>query len=274
MLIAVARRVSIVSILSIMGFLVLGKPVWSDGLVANVSWSISAIGCGTHPQLSNNLLAGNGAISGDVGNSCIIPKAGIDSVADAQFNAQPFDLPNPFILHTVDATANTTGPGVAAIADVSAEEEVTIDPPPNSPDTTATVQAGDAYEIFISREGLPFQTAQGLVSITFDPVFGSPLFAQQIERVNGNFSGPLLTPELTAFGCPCKFTFTVRTEAEAANGSSATVADPAPFLILPAGWTYVFSAPPAPLPEPSSLALISGVLVLLFAAAKWRHHQR
>lgn len=239
--------------------LVLSTPVWGD--IANVSWHMVATSC-PGGQTGHNLLATDGAISGEVSGRCVIPPLDIDSVSNAQFNAQPFDLPNLHILHVADATANTTGLAVVAGAVVTVTEMVTITPPPGSPNATATVQAGDAYDIFISHVG-GFVKANGEVSITLAPLFGIPLFASQTEMSNGEFSGPLLTSDLTAFGCPCEFLYTVEVTADAENGAYAAAADPAPFLKLPAGWTYSFSAPPAPVPEPSSLALLSGMLLVL-----------
>lgn len=266
-------RARITSVLSIMAFLALAIPAWADGLVAKLTVNTNALSCNGTENGDLKFSFQNSTLTGSDSNSCDIPMVGTFNVL-VTASAQPFSQPNGQF-DTVSAYANTSGPGVAGLADATSSEEVTITPPPGSLDRSATVQAGDSYSISIQGAGGSggLRAANASVGIVFDPVFGSPVSAGQAETTNGDFSGSLLTPDLTAFGCPCSFLFTLDASASAGNGAFSQANDPGPFLLLPSGWTYTFSAPPAPVPEPGTLALFGSGLVSLVARRRWRLRQ-
>jgi len=219
------------------------------GESANVEWSLSAFGCNGASTKSSPLIQTGVSVAGDVSTECVEPPS-IATMASAHFFVTTFSQPlGPPVLQ---ASADTTGPGVAALADASVTERVTVSPPAGSANPFTTFQAGDTYSIQILGATPPWKWPSANLS-SRSPPRGSDL--------------------LEASGCPCTYLFTVQAHASVSNGGLAFVEDPGPFLVLPEGWTYSFSTPPAPTPEPGSLLLLGSGLTALGSLA-WRRHRR
>lgn len=256
-------------VLATIGFLVSGIPAWSDPIQLRIA--TYAIGCNNDLSLNGPTLEDN-ILSGSASNSCTVSMLStVPFNVDVHASAEPFNAST--LLGSVQASVSTAGPGVSGIADAITEQELTLSPPPSSTDPSATIQAGDSYGIGIMDEG--FTTpASAYIYLILSPVFGSPVSATQEETTNGSFSGTLLTPELTVFGCPCTLTLQVDASATAANGSDAMADDPGPFLVVPPGWTYAFVASstpePSTVPEPASVFLLGVALLVIFGVMRRR----
>jgi hypothetical protein len=137
-------------------------------------------------------------------------------------------------------------------------------------DGSVTVIAGVGYDIVADSGDLD---GTGVASITIsiptvdDVPLTLPIEDSRVET-DGELSGTF-SEEFTILGCPCDFVFDVQGSAHASNGGSAGYHDPF-FVDLPPGWSYTIASAESATPEPGSLALVVGGVLLIAAGLRRR----
>jgi hypothetical protein len=252
------------------GILVVTSIGWADAIRTQVSVAVSNCGDTEISPFNQN---GTGPIDSGtlqtLPSPCPFPTNGI---AVGRGEANPLGG-----IFDVSGSATTTSLGTAARSDAESFALVTLLPPAVDFDGSVTVIAGVGYDIVADSGDSDEGAGVASITISIPTVDDVPLTLPITDSrvvTDGELSGTF-SEEFTILGCPCDFVFDVQGSANASNGGSAGYHDPF-FVDLPPGWSYTIASDesPAAAPEPGSLVLFGGGILLLTAGSSRRRASR